>query len=235
MPVTKTDGKLVLALVRGDDRLEEAKLATALGSDFRPGDGGRDPRGVRRRPRLARTGRLLGRGRGRRGPARGAVRRRARTAPASTSEASSRDATSTARFADLRQPREGDACPQCGGALRLPDRDRGRAHLQVRDALFRAARRQVPRRGRQGEAARGGSYGIGPARMLAAVVEQQYDEEKGMRLAGVDRAVRRARRRPARARGRGCADRGEARRRRPRRCCSTTATCERARSSRTPT
>jgi prolyl-tRNA synthetase len=26
----------------------------------------------------------------------------------------------------------------------------------------------------------GGSYGIGPARVLAAVVEQRYDEEKGM-------------------------------------------------------
>ena len=36
MPVVKTDGALVLGLVRGDDRLEEAKLAAALGSDFRP-------------------------------------------------------------------------------------------------------------------------------------------------------------------------------------------------------
>ena len=35
MPVTKLDGTVVLALVRGDDRLEEAKLAAALGSAFR--------------------------------------------------------------------------------------------------------------------------------------------------------------------------------------------------------
>src|SRR5215204_7398506 len=36
MPVVQTDGTLVLALLRGDDRLEEAKLAAALGSDFVP-------------------------------------------------------------------------------------------------------------------------------------------------------------------------------------------------------
>src|SRR6476619_427352 len=35
MPVTKLDGTVVLALVRGDDRLEEAKLAAALRSPFR--------------------------------------------------------------------------------------------------------------------------------------------------------------------------------------------------------
>src|SRR5438128_2352600 len=36
MPVTKQDGAVVLALVRGDDRLNEAKLQAALGEDFRP-------------------------------------------------------------------------------------------------------------------------------------------------------------------------------------------------------
>src|SRR5579872_2079328 len=36
LPVVTLDGTLVLALIRGDDRLEEAKLAGALGSDFRP-------------------------------------------------------------------------------------------------------------------------------------------------------------------------------------------------------
>src|SRR6185437_5027949 len=36
MPVTKDDGTVVLALVRGDDRLELAKLQAALGADFRP-------------------------------------------------------------------------------------------------------------------------------------------------------------------------------------------------------
>src|SRR5438105_2462070 len=36
MPVVPSDGALVLALVRGDDRLAEEKLLSALQSDFRP-------------------------------------------------------------------------------------------------------------------------------------------------------------------------------------------------------
>src|ERR687886_251076 len=36
MPVVKDDGALVLGLIRGDDRLEEAKMLSAVGSDFRP-------------------------------------------------------------------------------------------------------------------------------------------------------------------------------------------------------
>src|SRR5881409_529178 len=36
MPYTKSDGTVVLALVRGDDRLEEAKLLAALGEEARP-------------------------------------------------------------------------------------------------------------------------------------------------------------------------------------------------------
>ena len=36
MPVVKADGALVLGLLRGDDRLEEAKMLAVLGSDFRP-------------------------------------------------------------------------------------------------------------------------------------------------------------------------------------------------------
>ena len=60
------------------------------------------------------------------------------------------------RFADIRQAREGDACPTLRRAAALPDRDRGRAHLQARHALLRAARRDLPRRGRQREADRHG-------------------------------------------------------------------------------
>src|SRR5712691_2335283 len=36
MPVVKDDGTLVLGLVRGDDRLNDAKLAAVLGGGFRP-------------------------------------------------------------------------------------------------------------------------------------------------------------------------------------------------------
>ena len=56
-------------------------------------------------------------------------------------------ATSRPRFADLRVPKEGDRCPNCGGALQLPDRDRGRPHLQARHASTRSrsARRSSTR------------------------------------------------------------------------------------------
>src|SRR5262249_51220094 len=39
MPVVKPDGTLVLALVRGDDRLDESKLASALQGATRPATG----------------------------------------------------------------------------------------------------------------------------------------------------------------------------------------------------
>ena len=58
--------------------------------------------------------------------------------------------------AALRRParvRGGRPLPVCGGALTLPDRDRGRPHLQARHALLGAARGDVPGRGRHGEAA----------------------------------------------------------------------------------
>ena len=69
MPVTKDDGTVVLALIRGDDRLEEAKLAAALGSAFAAVHRGGDPSRLRRRSRLARPGRVCRRNRRRRGPA----------------------------------------------------------------------------------------------------------------------------------------------------------------------
>ena len=98
-----------------------------------------------------------------------------------------------------------------------------------------AARRDVPRRGRQGEAARDGQLRNrarpGHGRRGRAAPRRARDL-----LAGGDRAVRRARGRAARGRGAGAA--------RPRRrcspragptCCSTTARCDRGRSSPTPT
>ena len=56
------------------------------------------------------------------------------------------------RFADIRAAAGGRRLPECGGALSLPAGDRGRPHLQARDLLLGATRREVPRRGREGEA-----------------------------------------------------------------------------------
>ena len=58
-----------------------------------------------------------------------------------------------ARFADLREPQRGRPVPPVRRRAALPDRDRGRPHLQARHPLLGAARRDVPRRGRHREAA----------------------------------------------------------------------------------
>ena len=61
MPVMRDDGTLVLALLRGDDRLEEAKLQSALGADFRPATPRRSSPASA--PRAARSGLSASRGR----------------------------------------------------------------------------------------------------------------------------------------------------------------------------
>jgi prolyl-tRNA synthetase len=176
MPVVKTDGTLVLALVRGDDRLEEAKLATALGSDFRPATEdkirtafGADPgslgpvgfAGEIVADETLREGQFVAganeTGRHLRGVQHG------------------RDFE--ARFADLRTPREGDACPDCGGRLSF------QTAIEV-GHIFKFGTRYSDPLGAtfldvdgQEKPLVGGSYGIGPGRVLAAVVEQQHDEQ----------------------------------------------------------
>ncbi len=94
MPVTKDDGTVVLALVRGDDRLEEAKLAAALGAAFRLATEdeiraafGADPGS------LGPVG-FTGRDRRRRRAARGAVRRGCEPHRLAPARASSTAATS---------------------------------------------------------------------------------------------------------------------------------------------
>ena len=138
----------------------------------------RDPHRVRRR-RAARSARSAS-------PARSSPTRRcatassspARTRTAGTSAVSRRGAT-TSRGSPICASRvEGDRCPECGGALTLPDRDRGRPHLLLR--------RQVQRRpldatfldeDGQEKPLLGGSYGIGPGRVMAAIVEHRHDDQ----------------------------------------------------------
>jgi prolyl-tRNA synthetase len=180
MPVTKPDGTVVLALVRGDDRLEEAKLATALGSDFRPSTveeirsafgadpGSLGPVGFEGEivvDEVLREGQFVA-GANRTGfHVRGVEHGR----------------DFDGRFHDLRQPREGDTCPQCGGALGF------QTAIEVGHIFKFETKYSEPlgatfldEDGRE-KPLIGGSYGIGPGRVLAAVVEQQYDEEEGMR------------------------------------------------------
>jgi prolyl-tRNA synthetase len=176
MPVVKADGTLVLGLVRGDDRLSESKLLGVLGSDFRPateeeiratfgaGGGSLGPVGVdvevvaddtlREGQYVAGANRdgwhLLGVEAGR------------DYAP---------------RFADIREARAGDTCPACGGALRFETAievghifkfgDRYSTPLEATFLDEDGAEKPLI----------GGSYGIGPGRVMAAAVEQHHDEQ----------------------------------------------------------
>jgi prolyl-tRNA synthetase len=175
MPVVRKDGTLVLALIRGDDRLEEAKLAAALMSDFRPATTeeiqagfGADPgslgpvgfKGPIVADETLRQGQFVAganeTGRHLRGVEYG------------------RDFE--AELADLRVPQEGDRCPKCGGALRFQTAIEvghifkfGTRYSEPLGATF------VDEDGVEKPLV-GGSYGIGPGRVMAAVVEQSHDE-----------------------------------------------------------
>jgi prolyl-tRNA synthetase len=175
MPVVKPDGTVVLGLVRGDDRLEEAKMAAALGSDFRPAtddeireafgaDGGSlGPVGFDGEivaDEALRDGQFVA----------GANR----TGWHLKGVEAGRDYEP--RFADLRQPREGDRCPECGGALRF------RTAIEVGHIFKFGSRYSEPlgatfldEDGTE-KPLIGGSYGIGPARIMAAAIEQGHDE-----------------------------------------------------------
>ncbi len=175
MPVATTDGKLVLGLVRGDDRLSESKMLGVLESDYRPatdeeireafgaGGGSLGPIGVsveivadeglREGQFVAGANRdgwhLLGVEAGR---------------------------DYEPRFADIREAREGDRCPVCGGALRFQTAievghifNFGSRYSEPLGATF------VDEDGAE-KPLLGGSYGVGPARVMAAVVEQSHDE-----------------------------------------------------------
>jgi prolyl-tRNA synthetase len=175
MPVVKSDGAIVLGMVRGDDWLEEAKMASALGSDFRPATEeeiraafGADPGSL---GPIGFEGEIV---------ADEALRDGQFVAGANSTGRhlmgveAGRDFTP--RFADLRQPREGDACPNCDGALRF------QTAIEVGHIFKFEARYSEPLGARFLDADGverplvGGSYGIGPARVMAAIVEQHHDE-----------------------------------------------------------
>ena len=175
MPVVKSDGTLVLGLVRGDDRLSEPKMLAALESDYRAATddeiraafgasgGSLGPVGIeveivadetlRKGQYVAGANRdgwhLLGVEAGR---------------------------DYEPRFADIREAHEGDSCPECGGTLRFE------IAIEIGHIFKFGTRYSVPLDATFLDEAGtekpliGGSYGIGPARMMAAAVEQSHDE-----------------------------------------------------------
>jgi prolyl-tRNA synthetase len=175
MPVVRPDGSVVLALVRGDDRLSESKLYDALGGASRPatdeeiraafgaGGGSLGPIGFRGEivaDEALREGQFVA------GANRDGFHLRGVEA--------GRDYQP--RFADLREPREGDRCPECGGALVFRTAIEV-GHIFIFGSFYSAPLKAtfVDEDGRERPLV-GGSYGIGPGRVMAAVVEQRHDE-----------------------------------------------------------
>jgi prolyl-tRNA synthetase len=174
MPVM-VDGRPVLALVRGDDRLNEAKLVAVVDAAVRPAQ----PDEIRE---------TFGAAGGSIGPvgtnveivADETLREGQYVAGANRTGWHLRGVQAgrdyDARFADIRETREGDTCPKCGGALRL------QSAIEVGHIFKLETRYSVPLDATfldedgQEKPLVMGSYGIGPARTMAAVIEQHHDE-----------------------------------------------------------
>ena len=176
MPVVKDDGTLVLALVRGDDHLSESKLFEALTGASRPatdeeiqtafGASGGSIGPVEVDVEVVadetlREGQFVA-GANRDGYHLRGVEAGRDYAP---------------RFADIREPVEGDRCPECGGALQFRTAievghifNFGTFYSERLGATF------VDEDGRE-KPLLGGSYGIGPGRVMAAIVEQHHDDK----------------------------------------------------------
>src|SRR5262249_9061895 len=175
MPVTKEDGAIVLVLLRGDDRMSESKLLTVLGGDSRPSTdeevraafgasgGSLGPVGFKGEllaDKALREGQFVSGGN--------------RDAWHLKGAEAGRDYQP--RFADVREPREGDSCPECGGALTF------QTAIEVGHIFNFGTKYSLPlgamfldEDGREKPLV-GGSYGIGPGRVIAAVIEHRHDE-----------------------------------------------------------
>ncbi len=175
MPVVVGD-RLVLALVRGDDRLSEEKLTTIFEASFRPA--------IDEEIRAA-----FGAGGGSIGPLGANVEviadeslREGQFVTGANRDGWHVRGVEAGRdyepvFADIRQAREGDACPVCGGTLLVQPAIElghifklGTFHSQALGATF------LDEDGEEKPIVMG-SYGIGPGRTIAAVVEQHHDEQ----------------------------------------------------------
>jgi len=174
MPVMVGD-RPVLALIRGDDRLSEEKLVTALGEAYRPatddeiratygaGGGSLGPVAVEVEivaDETLREGQFVA------GANRDGWHLRGVQA--------GRDYNP--RFADIRQANEGDACPECGG--RLVEQTAIELGHIFKLGTFYSVPFGATFLDEDGEEKPlvMGSYGIGPGRTMAAIVEQHHDD-----------------------------------------------------------
>ena len=175
MPVVKADGTVVLGLVRGDDRLSESKMTTALRSGFRAATDD-EIRGA------------FGAGGGSLGPVGASVEIVADEAlrDGQYIAGGNRDGWHLrgvqagrdydARFADIREPREGDACPSCGGRLTFEIAIEVGHIFKLGTDYSEPLRATYLDENGQERLIVMGSYGIGPGRVMAAAIEQHHDE-----------------------------------------------------------
>ncbi|HEX5448488.1 MAG TPA: proline--tRNA ligase [Gaiellaceae bacterium] len=174
MPMTTDDG-VVLALIRGDDRIEQAKLDAALGTKSQPSTDDE----IRK---------AFGASGGSLGPVgfKGQIIADFALENGQFVAGANRDGFHLLgaqagrdfepRFADLRESAESDTCPNCGGKLRF------QIAIEIGHIFKFGSRYSAPlgalfldEDGKQKPLV-GGSYGIGPARVMAAAVEQFNDE-----------------------------------------------------------
>jgi prolyl-tRNA synthetase len=175
MPLVNKDGAVVLALVRGDDRLDEAKAAAVLGSNVRPATAEEIAKSFKADPGsigpVGFSGEILADETLRAGQF---VTGANKTGWHLRGVEHGRDYE--ARFADIRQAREGDACPKCGGRLRFQVAvEVGHIFKLDTDYSKPLGARFLDEDGQEKPIFMG-SYGIGPGRILAAAVEQNHDE-----------------------------------------------------------
>jgi prolyl-tRNA synthetase len=175
MPVVVGE-HVVLALVRGDDRLSEEKLTTTLGNTFRPATEDE----IRK---------AFGSGGGSLGPvavdveviADQALREGQFVAGANRDGWHLRGVEAgrdyEPRFADIRQTNPGDKCPKCGGKL-FSQTAIELGHIFKLGTFYSVpfGATYLDEDGKEQPIVMG-SYGIGPGRTMAAIVEQHHDEK----------------------------------------------------------
>ena len=175
MPMTTDDGTVVLALVRGDDRIEPAKLDAALGRPSRPSTD------EELRAAFGASGGSLG-------PVgfKGQVVADESLREGQYVAGANRDGWHLrgveagrdfdARFADLRESVDGDTCPKCGGRLTFETAIEVGHIFKLETRFSEPLGATFVDEDGQERPLMMGSYGIGPARVMASLVEQHHDE-----------------------------------------------------------
>ncbi len=175
MPHVRADGTFVLAMIRGDDRLEEAKALGVIGGNPRPATAeeiraalGADPGSVgpvKTKVEIV-ADEILREGQYVVGANRDGWHLKGAQA--------GRDFE--ARFGDLRQAQETDSCAKCGGALRFQTAiEVGHIFKLETDYSVPLEASFLDEDGKEKPLVMG-SYGIGLSRVMAVAVDQNHDE-----------------------------------------------------------